>query len=209
MIMMLFLSSPCSRTLLAVSTLFVLGASTGCSYTYSSYGVKPTTFPLPAPPRRTNPSSLLPNGDFECGIAPWTVIVPDQAITYSVGAPAHTGSNSLQVNFTPPSGRTQSGISVRLVSAPVRVVPNVAYQLTFWTWFDNAEAGYIDVTFNEVSVYVVNATDHGYGGDFRFNTIDYIPTTDTVIIKFEYSFSENLLNPNIDRIDSITLEPVQ
>ncbi|KAI1203377.1 hypothetical protein F5X97DRAFT_130500 [Nemania serpens] len=206
---MTLLSSTCGRKLLAAATLLVLGASSSCNNTYSSYGLRQSAFRLPLPPRRTDPGPLLPNGDFECGLAPWFVEVPDQAIRFSVGAPGHTGNSSLQVNFTPPSGRTQSGISVRLISTPVRVVPNVAYRLSFWTWFDNAEAGYIDVTFNEVPVYVVNSTDHGYGGDFTPNTVEYIPTTDTVTIKFEYSFSANRLNPNIDRIDSITFEPVQ
>lgn len=88
-------------------------------------------------------------------------------------------------------------------------MPNIAYRLSFWTWFDNAKAGYIDVLFNDMPIYVVNSTDHGYGGDFTPNAVDYIPTTDTAKITFEYSFSANLFNPNIDRIDSITLEPVQ
>lgn len=136
--------------------------------------------------------------------------VIDMAITFSVKSPGHTGRNSLQVSYKLPSGRTQSGISVRLISQPVRVVPGKTYRLSFWTWFDSAVAGYIDVVLNyDRPIYYANSTDRGDGNHFKHNVVDFKPTTDVITVKFEFSFITNIDKPNMDRIDSISLVPVR
>ncbi|KAI0435902.1 hypothetical protein F4803DRAFT_544043 [Xylaria telfairii] len=194
------------RKLLAVAAFLVLGVGAECTREncYRSEGSTLST-------RTTTPTQdyFVPNGDFECGLTPWIVQVPDSAITYSVAGPGYASSNSFQVKFTPPSARTESGVSARIISAPVRVVPNVPYQLSFWTYFDNAKAGFIGVQFNNVPKYTIDATDHGYGGNFTLNTVNYTPTNDTVAIKFEYLFGGSSGVASLDRIDRITFAPVQ
>ncbi len=86
------------------------------------------------------------------------------------------------------------------------MVPNAPYQLTFWTYFDNRNAGFIGVMFNNVAYYTIDATDHGFGGDFTLNTVNYTPTNNTVTIKFEFLFGSVT---SLDRIDSVTFAPVQ
>ncbi|KAI1113994.1 hypothetical protein F5Y14DRAFT_194105 [Nemania sp. NC0429] len=158
-------------------------------------------------PPRTTPTqdTYVANGDFECGLTPWVVQVPDAAASYSVAAPGHGSSNSFQVRFAPPARSPQLGVSARIVSAPVRVVPGTPYRLTFWTYFDNQQAGFVGVQFNDVARYTIDAGDHGWGGDFTLNTVDYTPTTDTVTIKFEFLFGSTA---SLDRIDTVTFAPV-
>jgi hypothetical protein len=153
----------------------------------------------------TATSATVSNGDFESGLTSWTVQVPDAAATYFVGSPAHTGTKSFQVHFTPPSQGKELGVSARIISAPVAVQRNVPYKLTFWTYFDNASAGFIGVQLNGQPQYTIDATDHGWGGAFTLNTVNYTPTTDTVTITFEYLFGS--IN-SLDRIDSVTFAPV-
>ncbi|KAI1741254.1 hypothetical protein F4680DRAFT_72413 [Xylaria scruposa] len=192
--------------LLAAAAFLILGASAGCNNKYCTRS-EASALSL----RTTTPTQdyFVPSGDFECGLTPWTVQVPDSAITNFIGAPGHTSSNSFQVRFTPPSGRTESGVSARIISAPVRVIPNTPYQLTFWTYFDNVKAGFIGVQFNNNPVYTIDATDHGYGGNFTLNTVNYTPKNDTVTIKFEYLFGGASAVASLDRIDSVTFAPVQ
>ncbi|KAJ2984429.1 hypothetical protein NUW58_g6062 [Xylaria curta] len=150
-------------------------------------------------------TSTVSNGGFESGLAPWTVVVPDSGITYFVGAPAQAGSNSFQVRLTPSGGNTEFGVSARLISAPIAVQPNVPYKLSFWTNFDNADAGFIGVQINDVPKRTVDARDHGYGGNtFALTEVLYTPTTTSVTIKFEYLFGNHA---GLDRIDSIVFAP--
>ncbi|KAI1162008.1 hypothetical protein F5B18DRAFT_662741 [Nemania serpens] len=189
------LSLALGHKLLAAATLLALAAGAGASV---------------ALPRATTTTptqdTYVANGDFECGLTPWVVQVPDTAANYTLAAPGHGSSTSFQVRFAPPARSAQFGVSARIISAPVRVIPNVPYRLTFWTYFDNQQAGFVGVQFNNVARYTIDATDHGWGGDFTLNTVDYTPTNDTVTIKFEFLF-----NPvaSLDRIDSITFAPVQ
>ncbi|KAI0405322.1 hypothetical protein F4802DRAFT_597450 [Xylaria palmicola] len=194
------------KKLLTAAMLLILGAKAGCNHEHCS---RDEMSSLSA--RTTTPTQdyFVPNGDFECGLTPWIVQVPDSAISYLVGAPGYTSSNSFQVRFTPPSSSTQSGVSARIISSPVRVVPNVPYQLTFWTYFDNARAGFIGVQLNDVPVYTIDATDHGWGGSFTLNTVNYTPTSDTVTIKFEYLFGGANGVASLDRIDHIVFAPSQ
>jgi hypothetical protein len=98
-------------------------------------------------------------------------------------------------------------VSARIISAPVHVTPNVPYRLTFWTYFDNRQAGFIGVMFNDQAYYTIDATDHGWGGDFTLNTVNYTPTTDTVTVKFEFLFGGANGASSLDRVDSVTFAP--
>ncbi|KAI8630807.1 hypothetical protein F5Y19DRAFT_34333 [Xylariaceae sp. FL1651] len=170
-----------------------------------------TTTPTPTPTPTTSTCStpvqpnVIPNGGFECGLAPWTVQVPDPAASYFIGAPGYLSSNSFQVQFTPPARTPELGVSARIISAPVSVQPNVPYQLTFWTYFDNLDAGFIGVMFNDVPYYTIDAGDHGSGA-FTLNTVNYTPTNATVTVKFEFLYTPTVAA--LDRIDSVTFAPI-
>ncbi|KAI3321667.1 hypothetical protein HD806DRAFT_503136 [Xylariaceae sp. AK1471] len=150
----------------------------------------------------------IPNGGFECGIQTWFVQVPDAAASYFIGAPAQAGSNSFQVQYTPPTQGMEGGVSARIISLPVRVQPNVPYRLSFWTYFDNLDAGFIGVMINNVVVYTIDARDHGWGGNFTLNTIDYTTKNDTdqASVTFEFLFVPSVAS--LDRIDSVTFAPI-
>jgi hypothetical protein len=134
------------------------------------------------------------------------VQIPDAAAGYSIIPLGHTGNNSFQMKFVPPSRGTELGASGRIISAPVTVEPNVPYQLTFWTSFDNGDAGFIGVMFNDVPQYTIDARDHGFGPNFfTVNTVDYTPSADTVTVKFEFLFGNV---PSVDIIDTVTFAPL-
>ncbi|KAI1193767.1 hypothetical protein F5X97DRAFT_328224 [Nemania serpens] len=183
------------KLLAAAATLLALTAGAGAAAVFPR-----TTTTTPTQ------DTYVANGDFECGLAPWVVQVPDTEANYSIAAPGHASSSSFQVQFAPPARSPEKGVSARIISPPVRVVPGVPYRLTFWTWFNNPQAGFIGVQFNNLAYYTIDATDHGWGGDFTLNTVDYTPTNDTVTIKFEFLFNPV---PSLDRIDYITFAPVQ
>jgi hypothetical protein len=74
----------------------------------------------------------------------------------------------------------------------VTVQPGVPYWLTFWSFFDNADAGFIGVIINDVPEYNVDGRDHGYGGtNFYPNSFHYTPTKGTAVIRLEFLFTGN------------------
>ncbi|KAI0874980.1 hypothetical protein GGS24DRAFT_500322 [Hypoxylon argillaceum] len=182
--------------LLVTAVFLIFRTSAGCTNEKST--LPPATCPAPTAP------NVIANGDFECGFAPWTVQIPDPAANYYIGTPGYLGNFSFQVHFTPPAISTEYGVSARIITAPATVQPNVPYQLVFWTWFDNGDAGFIGVMINDVAVYTIDARDHGYGGPFTSNIVNYTPTNDTVTIKFEFLFGNVA---SWDRIDSVTFSP--
>ncbi|KAI1132602.1 hypothetical protein F5Y10DRAFT_292980 [Nemania abortiva] len=194
---MLLFSLSFGLKLFIIANFLGFGTSAGCDNDKSTLST------------RTCPASttynVISNGDFECGYTSWTVQIPDAAANYYIATPGYTGNYSFQVHFTPPSISTEYGVSARIISDPAPVQPNVPYQLTFWTYFDNGDAGFIGVMINDVALYTIDARDHGYGGPFTLNTINYTPTTNTATIKFEFLFGSVA---SLDRIDSVTLEPL-
>lgn len=192
----------CGTTIDRYSSACVCGPACPTTTTTTTTTTKTTTSnscPIPTQPH------AIQNGDFECGLAPWTVQVPDPAASYLIGSPGHTSPNSFQVRFTPPTGGKDLGVSARIISAPVQVTPNVPYRLTFWTYFDNGDAGFVGVMLNDVPVYTIDARDHGFGGGFTLNTVDYTPTSSAVTVKFEFLYNDVL---SLDRIDGVSFVPL-
>ncbi|KAK3328108.1 hypothetical protein B0T19DRAFT_183022 [Cercophora scortea] len=157
-----------------------------------------TTSTAPACPTATPPV----NGDFECGgLAPWTLQVPDPSASGAVTQPGNTGSFAFEVDLHAAPANTELGVSARIISAPFAVVPNAAYTLTFWTFFDKIDNGFIGVMVNGQPIWTVDAGDLGFGA-FHKSTVPVTPTTSTVTLTFEFLFGS--VSQAVDRIDSIS-----
>ncbi|EPE32834.1 hypothetical protein GLAREA_05846 [Glarea lozoyensis ATCC 20868] len=153
------------------------------------------------------PVGILPDGEFECGLGSWTTQNPDSAATVSISTgSAYIGSKAFQVAFKPPPQNAPLGVSARLISKKLTVVPGTAYYLQFYTFFDNVNAGFIGVMINDQAVYTIDAADKG-AGYYNVNDVIWTPATGvkTATIKFEFLFGNG--PASVDRIDSIIFQP--
>ena len=122
------------------------------------------------------PLGLLPDGEFECGLGAWTMQVPDPACEAGVGSNAAATSGWLGeyawvVNEpqAPVSSNTQGGVSARIVSPPLPVVPGETYMLSFVTYFSSDYIGFIGVVINNEGVYTRDPADKPQNGPTVFS----------------------------------------
>jgi hypothetical protein len=125
--------------------------------------------------------------------------VPDSAARTSVVSPGNTGSKAFEVRTLSAPITPEMGVSARIVSSTINVAANVPSKLTFASFFTNADAGFIGVMINDAPVYTVDAHD-APAGVWNANSIDYTPTTDRIVIKFEFLFGPY---PSYARIDTV------
>lgn len=184
------------QALLAASNL-IAGAKAQCT---------PTPTPTPCPPPLTG-GNVVPNGDFECDLTPWTVQKPDTSAVYAVTSPGNIGSKAFEVDLVAPPATPEYSVNARIISPALSVVPNTPYKLQFWANFNDIHCGFIGVMVNNSPIMTLDATDHGSAsiGTWTDNSINYTPTTDQVTIKFEY-----LLGPALCHVktDTITFTPL-
>ncbi|KAB5523124.1 hypothetical protein GE09DRAFT_1065552 [Coniochaeta sp. 2T2.1] len=159
----------------------------------------PTCTPTPTAPPICPPLGLVPNGDFECDLTGWTVQVPDSAADTSIFSPGNTGSKAFQVHTKSAPITPELGVSARIISSTINAAANVPSKLTFASFFTNADAGFIGVIINDAPVYTIDAHDRP-AGVWNTNSIDYNPTTDQIVIKFEFLFGPY---PSYARIDTV------
>lgn len=160
-----------------------------------------------APPNCPTPTagSVVKNGDFECGIAYWTPDVPDLAAAYKLSSPGATGSYAFEADLLQSPANPEAGVSVRVTSAAVAVTPGAPYTLTFNSWFDSLQSGFIGVMIDGSAIYTVDATDKGAGA-WHPNTVSYIPTTSSVTLRFEFLFGTQH-EPSVQKIDTVVFAP--
>lgn len=156
-----------------------------------------TSTPTPCP----TAGGLIPNGDFECGLAPWTVQVPDPAATTALTAPGNTGNTAFEVHLTRAPATPDNGVSARIISGTVHAAANVPGLFKFASYFDNLDAGFIGVLINGQPVYTVDARDMLPAGEWHTNQFTYTPTTDDFTVTFEFLFGPY---PSIDKIDTVS-----
>jgi hypothetical protein len=152
-------------------------------------------------------TGILPDGEFECGLGSWTAQIPDAAATASINSGnAFIGNKAFQVVFNPPPQTPQLGVSARIVSKKITVIPGTTYLLQFYTFFDNLNAGFIGVQINDQSLYTVDAADKGFGF-YHLNEVVWQPAAGvkSATIKFEFLFGNG--PHSVDRIDSIVFQP--
>ena len=168
----------------------------------------PTASPTPSPTPciETLENNLISNGDFECGLDPWRVDVPDLAAHASLSTTtANTGSTAFQIRLTSSPANPEQGTSARIKTPVIPVIPGKAARLKFASFFDNLHAGFIGVKINGDAVYTVDAADKGIG-DWHNNSVDYTPTNDTVEIEFDFVFE---ITQSVDLIDTVIFEYVR
>ncbi|OIW32617.1 hypothetical protein CONLIGDRAFT_699440 [Coniochaeta ligniaria NRRL 30616] len=156
-------------------------------------------------PSPTPAGNVVPNGDFECGIAPWTPEVPDSAATWTLSSPGATGSFAFEADLLGVPVSPELGVSVRVTSAAFAVTPGVVYTLTFNSWFDDLLSGFIGVMVNGSPIYTVDATDKGAGA-WHLNTVSYTPTAASVNLRFEFLFGTQH-EPGVQRVDTVFFSP--
>ncbi|KAJ9144341.1 hypothetical protein NKR19_g6519 [Coniochaeta hoffmannii] len=165
-----------------------------CGPTCSSTTTTPSACPTPT-------VGVVANGDFECGIASWTPQVPDTAAAWKISSPGATGSSAFEADLLQAPATPELGVSVRVTSASFAVTPGVEYTLTFNSWFDDIQSGFIGVMANEVPIYTVDAADMGAGA-WHLNTVSYIPTVATLNLRFEFLFG-NQHAPGVQKVDTV------
>lgn len=153
---------------------------------------------------------MLPNSDFECGLAPWTPQVLDPSASYLItnnAADAHTGTHAFEVDLRAAPATPEMGVNARITSPQVTVAQNVPYRLAFWLRFNDLRCGFVGVMINDQPIWTVDATDHGAAsvGTWTVNKVDYTPTTDMLRVKFEYVLGPA---PCSVRLDTVSLVPL-
>jgi len=114
-------------------------------------------------------------------------------------SPGNTGSKAFEVHTRSAPITPEMGVSARIISETINAAANVPCKLTFASFFTNADAGFIGVMINGAPVYTVDAHD-APAGVWNQNYIDYTPSTDRVVIKFEFLFGPY---PSYARIDTV------
>jgi len=153
----------------------------------------------------TTPTVGLVYGDFNCGFAPWTTQVPDPAATVQIGNPS--GNKYLEVDFTPPSVTTDEGVSARITSPILTVTPGTTYNLNWYTFFSNDNAGFIGVLINNAVVWTVDARDHEPVGFWYDNQVSWTTGAGVTSAVIEFDFLFDLAEDTVyttDGIDGIT-----
>lgn len=176
----------------------------------------PTSYPTataPAAPCSTPTDGLLLNGGFECGLLYWDLEIPaySYAEAYVSSGPEpgidfDTGTKALKVIFPSSAVSPEGGVSARITSRSVPVVPGTSYLLKFSTFFDNLDAGFVGVMFNGVPVRTVDARDNGWG-IFHANNLTWTPNAGvtTATVRFEFLFNPGV--GSVDRLDSVIFGP--
>ncbi|KAK1953680.1 hypothetical protein LY78DRAFT_664304 [Colletotrichum sublineola] len=189
------------------ATDFPARASSACGTVASRYisacGCGPTCSVTPTPTPTPCPAygGLLANGDFECGISPWTVEVPDAgASTTITPSSSNSGGRSFEAKLLQDRPRQEPVLSVSASSNIFSVEPNVPCKLTFALWFDNMDAGFVGIKFNGAPVRTVDARDGAGWGVWKSVSIDYTPSSDRLQVKFEFLYGRVA---SVVRLDSV------
>ncbi|KAK1844393.1 hypothetical protein CCHR01_12973 [Colletotrichum chrysophilum] len=164
------------------------------------------TCPVPTPTSTpcTAYGGLLTNGDFECGIAPWTIEVLDPNVKAGLtSASAHSGTTSFESKLLADRPLQEPVTSTRIKSPRVSVQRNVPCRLSFWVWFDNMDAGFIGVMIDGQPKRTIDARDAPGWGVWKEVTVDYTPQNNHVQVTFEFLYGRVA---SVARLDSVVLE---
>jgi hypothetical protein len=156
-----------------------------------------TPTPVPCPSL-----GLIPNGDFECDLASWTVQVPDPAATPSIVTPGNTGAKAFQAHLGSSPVSPELGVSARIISETVPVTVGAPATLTFSTFFTEGTEGFIGVQINGSPVLTIDAHDRPVGVWNGFS-LDYTPTSESLTVMFEFLFDAARASTGDMRVDGV------
>lgn len=155
-----------------------------------------------APTCASTPYEQFQNGDFECGsLYPWRALVT-KGTTYALTSPGFTGSFAFEVDQNAPLDGV--GIGEAILAQLFYITPGTQYVLTFDTFFNVANGGFIGVKFNGAPQYTVDAGDKPGPGVWNSNTISFTATTGQYLLEFEFLFGTSSV---VAKIDNVVLSP--
>ena len=149
------------------------------------------------------PLGIMPDGEFECGFGAWTQQVSDSSTTAGLKTSADlTPGNQNVLSFGqyfwmastsgPNHAQQELGVSARLISPTVPVMPGKSYMLVFTAYFSNQGIGFIGVKINGVSVMTRDPSDRHVGtGWFAMNQYFWVAPAGvtTAKVTFEAAFA--------------------
>jgi hypothetical protein len=161
-----------------------------------------TTTTSTAPTCAPTPYEQFQNGDFECGsLYPWRALVTE-GTTYALTSPGFTGSFAFEVDQNAPLDGV--GIGEAILAQLFYITPGTQYVLTFDTFFNVGNGGFIGVKFNGAPQYTVDASDKLGPGVWNSNTISFTATTGQYLLEFEFLFGTSSV---VAKIDNVVLSP--
>jgi hypothetical protein len=155
-----------------------------------------------APTCTPTPYEQFQNGDFECGsLYPWRALVTE-GTTYALTSPGSTGAFAFEVDQNAPLDSV--GIGEAILAQLFYITPGTQYVLTFDTFFNVGNGGFIGVKFNGAPKYTVDASDNLRPGVWNSNTISFTATTGQYFLEFEFMFGTSSV---VAKIDNVILSP--
>lgn len=125
-----------------------------------------------------------------------------QGTTYALTSPGKSGSFAFEVDQPgPPDG---VGLGQATLSQLIYITQGTQYVLSFDTFFNVGNGGFIGVKFNGQPQYTVDAQDKLGPGVWNSNTITFTATTGQYILEFEFLFGSSNV---VAKIDNVNLSP--
>jgi hypothetical protein len=194
-------SSVCSCAPTATTTLVTTTSTTSTTSTSSTSSTSAASTTSTAPICAPTPYETFQNGDFECGLYPWRALVTE-GTTYALTSPGYTGSFAFEVDQNAPLDGV--GIGEASLQQLFYITPETTYLLTFDTFFNVGNGGFIGVKFNGVPQYTVDASDKLGPGVWNSNSISFTATAGQYLLEFEFVFGTSSV---VTKIDNVVLTP--
>lgn len=193
-------TTPPTTILSSMTTTFTTTTSTASTSTSTS--IISTTTTSTAPTCTPTPYEQFQNGDFECGsLYPWRALVTE-GTTYALTSPGSTGPFAFEVDQNAPLDSV--GIGEAILAQLFYITPGTQYVLTFDTFFNVGNGGFIGVKFNGAPQYTVDASDNLGPGVWNSNTISFTAMTGQYLLEFEFIFGTSSV---VAKIDNVILSP--
>jgi len=125
-----------------------------------------------------------------------------EGTTYALTSPGYTGSFAFEVDQNAPLDGV--GIGEASLQQLFYITPETRYLLTFDTFFNDGNGGFIGVKFNGVPQYTVDASDKLGPGVWNSNSISFTATTGQYLLEFEFVFGTSSV---VAKIDNVVLTP--
>ena len=137
----------------------------------------PCSTPVPA-------NSIVQNGGFECGIAPWQqqiVSVANAGLT----SPGHNSQFAYEVNQTG-TPNISGTVPVPAISQTLTTVSGTTYTISFDTYITGSYAGFVGVKLNGQPYWTVDSQDHLGPGVWNTNSFTHTADSTSMTLTFEF-----------------------
>lgn len=125
-----------------------------------------------------------------------------QGTTYALTSPGNTGNFAFEVDQN--AALDGVGLGQATLLQLIYITPGTHYTLTFDSYFDVANGGFIGVKFNGQPQYTVDASDKLGPGVWNSNVITFVAATGQYLLEFEFLFGASKV---VAKLDNINLTP--